>query len=184
MSSNNSYTYYNRFLKCLRRYLEKIVEKRKKDKWIDDPETLYVDLTIDDIYAAFKFVFDNFIKKAPSACMGADDWFDRFLVKADMVLCSGVWCFNERCSDNDTGSPYYCLAGNIPGKCEKWKAWRLTWRSYPENELCQKCRYFKPDKADQHWKITEQQLKKINEYKCYCRKKELPGNCPKKGKIK
>jgi hypothetical protein len=194
MPSKNSYDYYNRFLKCLRLYLEKKVEDRKKEKWIDDPETLYqwlqnddgekrYDLTIGSIRAAFEFVFDEFIKKAPSACMGANDWFDGFLVNADGLLCPGKWCQNPHCGQHNGSYPYNCSGNNIPYKCKIWKDWRKIWRSYPEKNECQNCRHYKPEKPYYpHDKDCVTRTKKINQYKCYCRAKELPENCPKKSK--
>jgi len=86
MPSNNSYTYYNRFLRCLERYLEKIVDSKRKlaekYKWkVYDLEKLeeYTDengketiITPGIIRQSFEYVFDKLIEKAPSACMGAD----------------------------------------------------------------------------------------------------------------
>jgi hypothetical protein len=193
MPGKNSYVYYKRFLKCLRRYLEKKVEEQRKEKYIDNPEILKkwirydgdeyakgVDLTADGIYAAFKSVFDEFIEKAPSACMGADNWFDKFLFNADGLLCAGMWCGHERCENNDGGEPYYCRAGNVPGKCKAWKAWRWRWRSYPEKEECRKCRHYKPEEPYDRKDVSR--TEKINRYKCYCRAKELPEGCPKQGR--
>ena len=191
MPSNNSCTYYARFFRCLRRYLEKKVEEQKKDKYIDDPKKLgkwdeglgrgkFYKMDVGTVYAAFKLVIDVLFDKAPSACMGADDWLDKFFIKADGVLCSGMWCGNERCRDYNGGYPYYCSAGMLPSKCEKWKAWRLSWRSYPDNEHCQKCKHYKPEPPSRY--SSALQTKQTNEYKCYCRAKELPEGCPKKKK--
>ena len=189
MPSNNSYTYYNRFLGCLERYLNKKVEDRKKEKYIDEPEKLYqsldydsepIELTVDVIKAAFEYIFDKLIKKAPSAAMGADDWLDKFFCNVVDFLCPGMWCGNNHCKDNSSHYPYSCREGCLPSKCKIWKAWRLTWRSYPDNEVCQKCRYYKPvPNIDPRYR-TDLQTKEINEYKCYCRSKELPKGCPKK----
>ena len=193
MPSNNSYTYYNRFFECLSRFLDRKVEEQKKDKYDSKPQKLkkwdggpglgkFHEMSVDTVYAAFKLVIDVLFEKAPSACMGADDWLDQFFIKADGVLCSGMWCGHERCQDNDSGSPYYCGAGMVPSKCQKWKAWRLGWRSYPDNEQCQKCKHYKPtDQQPSKW-TSALQIRQINEYKCYCRAKELPDGCPKKPK--
>jgi len=185
MPSNNSYTYYNRFFECLSRFLDRKVEEQKKDK-PDKPEKLrkrkWNDISVDTIYLAVKLVIDVLFEKAPSACMGADDWLDKFFIKADGVLCSGMWCGHGRCCDYDGGSPYYCGAGMVPSKCPKWKAWRLGWRSYPDYEYCQKCKHYKPtDQKPSEW-TSALQIRQINEYKCYCRAKELPEGCPKKPK--
>jgi hypothetical protein len=191
MPSKNSYDYYSRFLRCLRLYLEKKVEDRKKRsderetfyQWImsDDGKEEGFDLTIGTIRAAFEFVFDEFIKKAPSACMGADDWFDKFLVKADSLLCPGKWCSDPHCEHNNSRYPYNCSGGNLPYKCKIWKDWRKTWRSYPEKAECRKCRYYKPEKPYYpHDKACIAEVEKINRYKCYCRAKILPEDCPKK----
>jgi hypothetical protein len=193
MPSNNSYAYYSKFLKCLRLYLEKKVEDRKKDRWIDDPETLYqwikyddgkeegFDLTIGSIRAAFEFVFDEFIKRAPSACLGANDWFDVFLVNADGLLCPGKWCKNPHCKNNNNRYPYNCAIGSLPHKCKTWKDWRKMWRSYPEKDECRKCKHYKPEKPYRPYdKACAAEAEKINQYKCYCRAKELPENCPKR----
>jgi hypothetical protein len=178
-------------LECLERYLDKKVEEQKKQKWLDNPERFYqsivydkpgIELNADKIYAAFRFIFDELIKKAPSACMGGDDWLDKFFNGAVKELCSGVWCGNERCQDYDGGSAYFCRVGNIPSKCLIWKAWRLGWRSYPDNEHCQKCKHYKPTNEKPSRYTSALQIKQINEYKCYCRAKELPENCPKKPK--
>ena len=191
MPSNNSYTYYNRFFKCLKLYLDKKVEDQKKQKSYK-PEKIYEcddgekwhEMSVGTVYAAFKLVIDVLFEKAPSACMGADDWLDHFFIKADGVLCSGMWCGHERCQDYDGGSPYYCGAGMVPSKCPKWKAWRLGWRSYPDNEQCRKCKYYKPtDQKPSKW-TSALQIKHKNEYKCYCRAKELPEGCPKKPRSK
>jgi hypothetical protein len=187
MPSYNSYVYYKRFLRCLRRNLEKQVEDRRKKKYIDKPEILvYGDwdgdnpkpLGADDIYTVFKHIFDELIKKAPSAQMGGDGWLDKFFNSADKDLCSGMWCHNERCESNNGGYPYYCSSGGLPSKCKAWKAWRMQWRSYPEKEVCQKCRYFKPIEKIVY--ITQKQYEEICSYKCYCRAKKLPEGCPKK----
>jgi hypothetical protein len=192
MSSKNSYSYYNKFLRCLKRNLEKQVEDRGKNKYIDEPEILVYSnigednskpLGVDDILTAFEHIFDELIKKAPSACMGADDWLDRFFNNVDEVLCPGMWCHNERCESNNGGYPYYCSSGGVPSKCKAWKAWRMQWRSYPEKEVCQKCRYFKPIEKSMY-NITQKQYEGICSYKCYCRAKELPDGCPKKEKNK
>jgi hypothetical protein len=193
MPSKNSYCYYNRFLLCLRKHLEKTVEDRKSDKHIDNPTVIYqyidydepaVALTADSIVAAFEYIFDKLIKKAPSAQMGGDDWLDEFFNNADEVLCSGTWCRNERCLNNDSGHPYYCKLGNVPAKCKDWKAWRWQWRSYPEKEECQKCKYYKPEKPYYpHDKNCVARTEKINCYKCYCRAKKLPDGCPKMRRI-
>ena len=98
MPGKNSYTYYDRFFKCLRRYLEKKAEEQKKEKWLDKPELLrkwdegpgrgkFYEMDVETVYAAFKLVIDVLFEKAPSACMGADDWLDQFFIKADGVLC-------------------------------------------------------------------------------------------------
>jgi hypothetical protein len=196
MSSKNSYVYYSRFLKCLRVYLEKKVEDRKRDRFIHEPEIIHqwiehegeekgFDLTVGSIRAAFEFVFDEFIEKAPSACMGANDWFDRFLINARDLLCPGIWCGNPHCKKNDGSYPYNCSGGNLPYKCKTWKDWRQIWRSYPEKEECQKCRYYKPEKPYYpHNKADIASAEKTNRYKCYCRAKELPEKCPKKPKTK
>jgi hypothetical protein len=192
MPSNNSYTYYTRFLRCLERYLEKKIEKRKKEAYIVKPEIFYysidreskpVSLTAKIIYAAFGYIFDDLIEKAPSAAMGADDWLDKFFIHVvDEAFCTETWCGHDRCKEFDHVCPYNCGDGKLPSKCEKWKAWRLTWRSYPDKEECQKCRYYKPvPNIDPRYR-TDLQTKQINEYKCYCRAKELPENCPKRKK--
>jgi hypothetical protein len=192
MPSKNSYTYYNRFLMCLERYLKKKVDDNKKHNekynYTNDPYILSTydngkgQLGVESIFRAFVYIFDDLIKKAPSATMGGDDWLDKFFINTDGELCPGMWCGNERCQNYNGGYPYYCQTGMIPGKCEKWKTWRLSWRSYPENGACQKCKHYKPDTADMHYRSSSLQLKQINEYKCYCRAKELPENCPKKKK--
>jgi hypothetical protein len=197
MPSKNSYNYYSRFLKCLHRYLEKNIEEQKKDKWIDDPETFFKRIKYDDgseegfninaggVYAAFKLVFDEIIEKAPSACMGADDWFDKFLISAVSLLCPGKWCGNPHCKQNNNRYPYNCAIGSLPYKCKTWKDWRKMWQSYPEKETCQKCKYYKPEKPYYpHDKDCVARTEKINQYKCYCRSKELPEGCPKKTKEK
>ena len=192
MPSKNSYSYYNRFLKCLKRYFEKKVEKNKKEKR-EKPDEIYVwegslghgksyKMSFDGIRAAVGYLFDDLIEKAPSACMGADDWFDKFLVNAVDILCPETWCGHERCQEYNNGHPYNCKAGNLPSKCEAWKKWRLSWRSYPQKEACQKCKHYKPFVADSYSRMTALQVEKINEYKCYCRAKELPEGCPKKKK--
>jgi hypothetical protein len=194
MPSKNSYAYYGRFLKCLRLYLKRKVDDRKKEKYIDEPEIIHkwieyegenkgVDLTIDSISAAFEYVFDEFIKKAPSACMGANDWFDEFLASADSLLCPGIWCGNPHCKHNDNCYPYNCAGGNLPYKCKIWKNWRNMWRSYPEKKECHKCRYYKPEKpykCPMNDKAAINRIYERNKYKCYCRAKELPENCPKR----
>jgi hypothetical protein len=192
MSSKNSYNYYDSFLKCLHRYLEKKIEGQKNDKWTNRPDTFFkriryddreegYDITISGIYAAFKFVFDEFIEKAPSACMGADDWLDKFLINADSLLCPGKWCENPHCKNNNNRYPYNCSGGNIPYKCKTWKEWRKIWRSYPEKEECQNCKYYRPEKPyNPRDKKSVARVEKINQYKCYCRIKYLPENCPKR----
>jgi len=192
MSSSNSYTYYNRFLRCLDRYLEKIINERKKDAYVTKAETLYcsvdpnkngVALSKGKIYASFKYIFDQLIDKAPSACMGADDWLDKFLCSVVYKgFCTETWCENDHCEKNSNRYPYNCSEGCLPSKCKIWKAWRLVWRSYPDNEVCQKCKHYKPEPNIDPRYRTDLQTKQINEYKCYCRKKELPEDCPKRGK--
>jgi hypothetical protein len=176
---------------CLRLYLEKIIEDRKKDPFYSkfNPEILRsgidadnkeFELTIGSIIASFKYVFDKLIEKAPSACMGANDWLDRFFVHADSLLCSGEWCGNPHCKHNNNRSPYNCSEKNRPCTCKIWKEWRKMWRSYPEKEACQKCRYYKPEIPDDPYdKALVAYTEKINLHKCYCRAKELPEKCPK-----
>ena len=200
MPSNNSYTYYRRFLRCLKQYLDKKVEERKENHKLfsfsndddgfnekilfcyEDENRKTIPIYAGAIYSAFAYVLDNLIKKAPSASMGGDDWLDKFFVGSVKELCSGTWCKYERCIENSNEYPYYCKAGNIPNKCEAWKKWRLSWRSYPEKEACQKCKHYKPEAPSEY--RSDLQTKKINEYKCYCRAKELPEDCPKKKKEK
>ena len=170
MPSKNSYTYYDRFLSCVEKRFGR--EKKHYSRW-----DYVVHLTGDQFKAAIEIIFDILIKKAPSAQMGGDDWLDKFFVHADKILCSGMWCYNERCKDNNTGSPYFCEAGNIPSTCKEWKAWRQKWRSYPEKEECQKCHYFKPYPL-----APGQNREEANDYRCLCRAKELPVNCPKRSK--
>jgi len=196
VASKNSYTYYTRFLRCLKRYLEKFVDARKKEKHIENPEVWYhwlkkdgreksIELSADIIYAAFESIFNKLIEKAPSACMGADDWLDKFLINAVYdVFCTETWRGNNHCENNMSSYPYNCKEGCLPSKCEKWKAWRFTWRSYPDNEVCQKCKHYKPEPNINPRYRTDLQTKQINEYKCYCRAKELPEGCLKKKKAK
>jgi hypothetical protein len=130
-------------------------------------------------------LFDDLIEKAPSACMGADDWLDKFFRNAEKELCTGMWCGNDRCKKHNGGDPYNCSEGCLPSKCEVWRGWRKQWRSYPENEICKKCKYYKPVspyKCPANDKQYISSLLKTNQYKCYCRAKELPSGCPKKGK--
>ena len=175
MPSYNSYTYYKRFLACVEKRFGK--EKKHYGKW-----DYVVQLTSYQFRAAIKIIFDILIEKAPSAQMGGDAWLDHFLVNADRVICPGMWCCHERCKDNSTGSPYYCRAGVIPSKCKVWKAWRQQWRSYPEKEECQKCRHFKPYDNSCYSLIHGKNLEEANKYRCLCRAKELPVNCPKRSK--
>jgi hypothetical protein len=191
MSSDYSRTYYTRFLFCLEHFLERKVKEREKYISKEPGKLLVWDgthpgsgnpyhLKLKEAYAAIRFVLDALFEKAPSASMGADDWLDKFFINADDILCPGMWCKNERCEDHVNNRPYYCDAKLIPSKCEKWKAWRLVWRSYPDNEACQKCKHYKPESPSRY--RTELQTKQINEYKCYCRAKELPDGCPKRRK--
>jgi hypothetical protein len=191
MPSKNSYTYYYLFLRCLRKNLDKQVEDQKKDKYISKPEILcWADtgrhknlLGVNDIFESFKHIFGKLIEKAPSACMGADDWLDQFFHGAEKALCPGIWCHNEHCKSNDGRDPYNCSAGNVPGKCKIWKAWRFQWRSYPANEVCQKCRYFKPYERDCFSIKHAKRWEEANKYRCLCRARKLPENCPKGEKI-
>jgi hypothetical protein len=189
MPSKYSYHYYYRFLKCLEKYLKRKVEDRKKNKYIDEPEVLCWNegdeqkkLGVNDILAAIEHIFDELIKKAPSACMGADNWLDQFFHRSEKVICPGMWCGNEHCKNNNGSYPYNCRAGDIPFECKVWKAWRLQWRSYPEKEVCQKCRYFKPYERDCFSIKQGKSWEEANKYRCLCRAKELPENCPKKNK--
>jgi hypothetical protein len=196
MPSKNSYSYYCKFLRCLRKNLDQQAEDRKKDKWIDNPEAFFKRIKYDDgneegfdiaaggVYAAFKLVFDEFIEKAPSACMGADDWFDKFLINAVSLLCPGKWCGNPHCKHNNNRYPYNCAVGSLPYKCKTWKDWRKMWRSYPEKEVCQKCRYFKPYERDCFSIKQGESWEEANKYRCLCRAKKLPENCPKGKKNK
>jgi len=175
MSSYNSYTYYTMFVRCLRRYLEKEVEKRKKDKWITEPEILFTSVDEEGkkrifntfiIKESVEYIFDRLIEKAPSACLGADDWLDKFFNSVVREgFCTETWCGYDRCENFDHFCPYNCGKGKLPSKCDKWKAWRLSWRSYPEKEECQKCKHYKP--VPHEYYRTELQTKQINEYKCY-----------------
>jgi hypothetical protein len=75
----------------------------------------------------------------------------------------------------------------LPSNCEIWNAWRLQWRSYPEKEACQKCKYYKPEKPYYpNDKDCVSRAEKVNQYKCYCRAKQLPDYCPKtpEGRLK
>jgi hypothetical protein len=120
MPSKNSHVYYKRFLRCVdQRYAE------DKNRLIEA-------------------IFDELIKKAPSLAMGGSGWLDTFFCEAARIICSGSWCHDDHCKDNNGGYPYNCRAGNIPSRCKIWKSWRLQWRSFPEKEECQKRRYFKP----------------------------------------
>jgi hypothetical protein len=188
MPSKNSYNYYGRFLKCLKRNLEKRVEDHQKAKYDPEQELCFgirgddsdKILGADDIFTVFKYMFDGFIKKAPSACMGADDWLDRFFNNVDEVLCPGMWCHNEHCKHNNGGYPYNCSSGGLPSKCKVWKEWRFQWRSYPEKENCQKCRYFKPHERGCYSTKHAKKWEEANKYRCLCRAKELPEGCPKR----
>jgi hypothetical protein len=191
MASKNSYAYYTRFLRCLRKYLEKKTSDKKEDKYIADDERDILTwvrssedrhgLKASDIYVAFEFLLDYLIEKSPSACMGADDWLDKFFTHAGDALCTGIWCGNTHCEHHNGEYPYNCAAENMPSKCKTWKAWRFQWRSYPEKEDCQQCRHYKPEKPYYpNDRACVASVEKQNQYKCYCRSKELPENCPKK----
>jgi hypothetical protein len=130
-------------------------------------------------------LFDDLIEKAPSACMGADDWLDKFFHNAEKELCTGMWCGDEHCKKYGSAYPYNCSAGCLPSKCEVWRAWRKQWRSYPEKKECRECKYYKPAvpyKCPANDKHYIKNILEINQYKCYCRSKILPDGCPKKGK--
>ena len=160
MPSNNSYNYFQLFEKCVfRKYASKFSN--------------------DGLKAICNFMFEM-MKTAPSKQVEGAGWCDDFLTASVFVICTGEWCKNPHCEHNRNGKePYNCGAGKLPFQCKEWKNWRLMWRSYPEKEVCQKCKYYKPVKAT---RLNITWAKKENQHKCYCRAKELPADCPKRSK--
>jgi hypothetical protein len=165
MPSNKSYNYFELWKKC--------VHKKYGE---------FSDAKLD---AVFKVIFD-IMEKAPSKQMGGAGWCDEFLTNSIYVLCTGEWCNNNHCEHHETWEePYNCGAGKLPFQCPEWKKWRLQWRSFPEKEECQQCRYYKPHKFGSYYgRFTKEAEDKFNSHKCYCRQKELPDGCPKKHKVK
>ena len=116
---------------------------------------------------AIEKLMSDVCDKSPSRQMGGSGFADTFFSGASRLICSEQWCGNELCKHHSNWSLYGCMREKIPASCKEWRSYRKKWRSYPDKEECRTCDHFKPDHTD-------------NKHRCYCRKKVLPDNCPKK----